>query len=123
MNSAKLAGELGIGVASNVESVRIISLDDKIRLIVVFSRAVSCRDLREHQASTIISNPKGAKFSRLNVCCHEGNHLKSYLNSPSQQVGYSADGSLVRYVHNVDTGHLAKHFAQEMGAVPYPAEA
>jgi len=61
MNAAKLAGELGIGIASNVESVRIISLDDKIRLIVVFSEAMISGEV-----------PAGAKTPNHVIACKSG---------------------------------------------------
>jgi hypothetical protein len=61
MNSAKLAGELGIGVASNVESVRIISLDDKIWFILVFSKAVISGEV-----------PAGAKTPNHVIACKSG---------------------------------------------------
>jgi hypothetical protein len=61
MNAAKLAGELGIGIASNVESARIISSDDKIRLIVVFNEAMISGEV-----------PAGAKTPNHVIACKSG---------------------------------------------------
>ena len=77
MNAAKLAGVLGIGVASNVESVRTMSSDDKIRLIVVFSKAVISGEV-----------PAGAKTPNHVIACNPDNRSRRLSGPPGASSFY-----------------------------------